>query len=66
MQEFAEYQEQEKVIKKMKESIKRLEEFGRIGGNEKFFKRAASMRRALSAWSGSSDPCWNEDRLSLT
>lgn len=47
LQQFANYQEQQKVIKKMKESIKQLEEFGRIGGNEKFFKRAASMRRAL-------------------
>lgn len=47
IQQFAEYQEQQKVIKKMKESIKQLEEFGRIGGNEKFFTRAASMRRAL-------------------
>lgn len=47
LQQFAEYQEQQKVIKKMKESIKQVEEFGRIGGNEKFFKRAASMRRAL-------------------
>lgn len=47
MQQFADYQEQQKVIKKMKESIKQLEEFGRIGGNEKFFRRAASMRRAL-------------------
>jgi len=47
LQQFAEYQEQQKVIKKMKESIRQLEEFGRIGGNEKFFKRAASMRRAL-------------------
>ncbi|MFB4330648.1 ribosomal protection-like ABC-F family protein [Paenibacillus sp. CR_12] len=47
LQQFADYQEQQKVIKKMKESIKQLEEFGRIGGNEKFFRRAASMRRAL-------------------
>ncbi|KOP64145.1 ABC transporter ATP-binding protein [Bacillus sp. FJAT-18019] len=47
LQQFADYQEQQKVIKKMRESIKQLEEFGRIGGNEKFFKRAASMRRAL-------------------
>ncbi|OME96284.1 MULTISPECIES: ribosomal protection-like ABC-F family protein [Paenibacillus] len=47
LQQFADYQEQQKVIKKMKESIKQLEKFGRIGGNEKFFKRAASMRRAL-------------------
>lgn len=45
--QFANFQEQQKQIKKMKETIKRLEEWGRIGDNEKFFKRAASMRKAL-------------------
>ncbi|MBW7453466.1 ATP-binding cassette domain-containing protein, partial [Paenibacillus sepulcri] len=47
LQQFAHYQEQQKVMKKMKETIRQLEEWGRIGGNEKFFKRAASMREAL-------------------
>ncbi|WP_219838087.1 ribosomal protection-like ABC-F family protein [Paenibacillus sp. R14(2021)] len=47
LQQFAQYQEQQKVIKKMKETIRQLEEWGRIGGNEKFFKRAASIRKAL-------------------
>lgn len=47
LQQFADFQEQQKIIKKMKESIKQLEEFGRLGGGEKFFKRAASMRKAL-------------------
>ncbi|MGG1554288.1 ribosomal protection-like ABC-F family protein [Paenibacillus ferrarius] len=47
LQQFAEYQEQQKVIKKMKETIKQLMEWGRIGGNEKFFRRAASMQKAL-------------------
>ncbi|RAP75457.1 ribosomal protection-like ABC-F family protein [Paenibacillus montanisoli] len=47
LQQFAEFQEQQKVIKKMKETIKQLQEWGRIGGNEKFFKRAASMQKAL-------------------
>ncbi|NOU92692.1 ATP-binding cassette domain-containing protein [Paenibacillus sp. LMG 31456] len=47
LQQFAQFQEQQKVIKKMKETIRQLEEWGRIGGNEKFFKRAASIRRAL-------------------
>ncbi|MFD0586554.1 ribosomal protection-like ABC-F family protein [Paenibacillus sp. GCM10027627] len=47
LQQFADYQEQQKTIKKMKESIAQLEGWGRIGGNEKFFKRAASIRRAL-------------------
>ncbi|SDX21241.1 ABC transporter [Paenibacillus sp. CF384] len=47
LQQFAEYQEQQKVIKKMKETIKQLQEWGRVGGNEKFFRRAASMQKAL-------------------
>ncbi|MDO7906364.1 ABC-F family ATP-binding cassette domain-containing protein [Paenibacillus sp. JX-17] len=47
LQQFADYQEQQKVIRKMKETIRQLEEWGRIGSNEKFFKRAASMRKAL-------------------
>jgi len=41
------YEEQQKTIKKMKETVHRLEEWGRVGDNEKFFKRAASIRKAL-------------------
>lgn len=48
MQQFAEYQEQQKRIKKMKETIRQLEEWGRIAGNEKFFRRANSIRKALA------------------
>ncbi|KPV60439.1 ABC transporter ATP-binding protein, partial [Paenibacillus sp. A3] len=47
LQQFADYQEQQKKIKKMTETIKQLEAWGRIGGNEKFFRRAASMQKAL-------------------
>ncbi|WP_372663550.1 ribosomal protection-like ABC-F family protein [Cohnella sp.] len=47
LQEFADFQEQQKKIKKMKETIKQLIEWGRVGGNEKFFRRAASMQKAL-------------------
>ncbi|MCQ6561474.1 ribosomal protection-like ABC-F family protein [Paenibacillus mendelii] len=47
LQLFADYQEQQKRIKKMRETIRQLEEWGRVGGNEKFFRRAASMRKAL-------------------
>lgn len=47
LQQFAQFQEQHKVMKKMKETIRQLEEWGRIGGNVKFFKRAASIRKAL-------------------
>ncbi|MFD0695666.1 ABC-F family ATP-binding cassette domain-containing protein [Paenibacillus sp. GCM10027628] len=47
LQQFADYQEQQKKIKKMKETIKKLTEWGRVGDNEKFFRRAASMQKAL-------------------
>lgn len=47
LRQFADYQEQQKVIRKMKETIRQLEEWGRIGANEKFFRRAASMQKAL-------------------
>jgi ATP-binding cassette, subfamily F, member 3 len=47
LQQFADYQEQQKKIKKMKETIKQLTEWGRVGGSEKFFRRAASMQKAL-------------------
>ncbi|UVI30072.1 ribosomal protection-like ABC-F family protein [Paenibacillus spongiae] len=47
LQQFADYQEQQKQMKKMKETIRKLEEWGRVGDNEKFFRRAASMRKAL-------------------
>lgn len=47
LQQFAEYKDQQKRIKQMKEAIKRYIEWGNIGGNEKFFKRAASIQKAL-------------------
>lgn len=47
LKQFEEFKEQQKVIKKMRETIRQLEEWGRVGGNEKFFRRAASMRKAL-------------------
>ncbi|MEC0181122.1 ABC-F family ATP-binding cassette domain-containing protein, partial [Paenibacillus peoriae] len=45
--QFEDYQEQQKRIKKMKEAIRRFEEWGRNGDNEKFFKKANSIRKAL-------------------
>lgn len=45
--QFEDYKEQQKQIKKMKEAIRRFEEWGRNGDNEKFFKKAASIRKAL-------------------
>ena len=45
--EFEIYKTQQKQIEKMKESIKKLREFGRIAGNEMFFKRAKSIEKRL-------------------
>ena len=45
--EFEMYKTQQKQIEKMKESIKKLRDFGRIAGNEMFFKRAKSIEKRL-------------------
>ena len=45
--EFETYKTQQKQIEKMKESIKKLREFGRLAGNEMFFKRAKSIEKRL-------------------
>lgn len=47
LRQFDAYQGQQKKIKKMRESIKQLMEWGRVGGNEKFCRRAASMQKAI-------------------
>ncbi|MFD1357799.1 ribosomal protection-like ABC-F family protein [Fictibacillus halophilus] len=46
--EFEKYQEQQKKVRKIKESIKQLRDWGARSGNEKFFKRARSMEKALA------------------
>lgn len=45
--EFNQYKEQQKKIEAMENSIKRLRDWASRGDNEKFFKRAASMQKAL-------------------
>lgn len=49
LQQFADYQEQQKKIKKMQESIKQLIEWGNRSNppNAGFHRRAASMQKAL-------------------
>ncbi len=41
------YENQQKKIQKMEEAIKRLHQWGQQGDNQKFFKRAQSMQKAL-------------------
>lgn len=45
--EFEKYKTQQKQIEKMKESIKKLREFGKLAGSEMFFKRAKSIEKRL-------------------
>jgi ATPase subunit of ABC transporter with duplicated ATPase domains len=47
MIEFEDYKNQQKKIEAMKSAIKKLREWGRIGNNEKFFKRALSIEKRL-------------------
>ena len=46
--EFKDYKDQQKIIKAMEASIKRLEEYGNIAKNEIFFKRAENIRKRLN------------------
>lgn len=45
--EFAHYEDQQKKMKAMKQTIKTLRQWGREGDNSKFHKRAASMEKRL-------------------
>ncbi len=44
---YGNYTDQQKQIKAMKESIKKLREFGNLGNDERFFKRAKSIEKRL-------------------
>lgn len=47
MLEFKDYKNQQKQIEAIKAAIKKLRDWGKIGENEKFFKRANSMEKRL-------------------
>ncbi|MCQ2013284.1 ribosomal protection-like ABC-F family protein [Clostridium butyricum] len=47
MIQFNQYKEQQKKIEAMEKAIKKLRDWASRGDNEKFFKRAASMQKAL-------------------
>lgn len=48
MQEFKDFKNQQKQIMAMKAAIKKLREWGKIGDNESFFKRAVCMEKRLA------------------
>ncbi|MGG1530869.1 ribosomal protection-like ABC-F family protein [Brevibacillus agri] len=65
--QFAAYQEQQKKIKKMKETIKRLKEWGNRSNppNEAFHRRAKSMEKALARIERIERPKMEADRMGL-
>lgn len=67
LRQFAAYQEQQKQIKKMKETIKRLKEWGNRSNppNEAFHRRAKSMEKALARIERIDRPKMEADRMGL-
>lgn len=67
LRQFAAYQEQQKQIKKMKEAIKRLKEWGNRSNppNEAFHRRAKSMEKALARIERIERPRLEADRMGL-
>ncbi|WP_407271765.1 ribosomal protection-like ABC-F family protein [Radiobacillus sp. PE A8.2] len=67
LQEFAAYQEQQKKIKKIKEAIKRLRQWANEANppNEKLFKRAKSMERALERMEKLDKPVLDPKKMNL-
>ena len=67
LRQFAAYQEQQKKIKKMKETIKRLKEWGNRSNppNEAFHRRAKSMEKALARIERIERPRLEAERIGL-
>ncbi|MFW6265041.1 MAG: ribosomal protection-like ABC-F family protein [Bacillota bacterium] len=59
------YENQQKKIKQMEESIKRLHQWGRQADNEKFFKRAKSMQKSLDKIERLDKPILDGKQMSL-
>ncbi|WP_199616228.1 ribosomal protection-like ABC-F family protein [Paenibacillus alkalitolerans] len=64
--EFAAYQEQQKKIKKMEEAIKRFRMWGAQSDNPKFFKKAASMQKAIDRMEKLDRPVLERKKMGLT
>lgn len=65
--QFQQYQEQQKKIKKMKEAIKRLREWANQANppNEKFYRRAKSMEKALERMEKIDRPLLESRKMNL-
>lgn len=67
LRQFAAYEEQQKQIKKMRETIKRLKEWGNRSNppNEGFHRRAKSMEKALARIERIEKPRMEADKMGL-
>lgn len=65
LQEFEAYQDQQRKIKAMEETIKRLKEWGIRGDNPKFHKQAASIQKRLDKMNKLDRPILEKDTMGL-
>ncbi|MBS4536370.1 ABC-F type ribosomal protection protein [Clostridium sp. D2Q-14] len=65
LEELKRYEDQQKKIKSMEESIKRLKDWADRGGNEKFFRRAFSMEKRLEKMDKIDRPIVDNDNMKL-
>lgn len=64
--EFDNYQDQQRKIKKMEEAIKRLRDWGNRGDNEKFFRKAACIQKALDRMEKINRPVLERKGISIS
>ncbi|ACL70156.1 ribosomal protection-like ABC-F family protein [Halothermothrix orenii] len=64
-QQLKKYENQQKEIKKMEEAIKRLRQWGSQGDNQKFFKKAKSMEKALERMEKIDKPTLDDQKIKL-
>ncbi|WP_313757267.1 ribosomal protection-like ABC-F family protein [Tissierella sp.] len=65
LEELKRYENQQKKIKSMEESIKRLKDWANRGDNEKMFKRAFSMEKRLEKMEKVDRPIIDNDTMKL-
>lgn len=63
--QFEAYADQQKEVKAMEKAIKDLRDWGNRGGNEKFFRRAASMQKRLDKIEKIERPQLNRAKIQL-
>lgn len=64
--QFEQYKNQKKKISAMRESIKKLREWGSRGDNPKFFRRAAHMEKQIERMAQIGKPVMNRKKMGLS